>query len=265
MTEIVVLNNIFIENAICLSQRMNIPIAKKIDKKIVYIVYGGHSNPILLNTLQERLGCKYIILNSEHYSSSHFSNKYYLQLLKNNYICDYLPANRQFLKTHYNINILSYYWFEFMHHTSNDERPIDILFIGAKSNLRVEVETKLKKAYPNKSIQFYYPDVYSDVTNLLLQAQTVLNIPFYENNMETHRINKALACGCTVVSYVIDDPQLRELYNDYVYFSKDYISVVNTSSKHYGNLVKNQNENIYKYFAWSVSQVVKRFTYEVDT
>ena len=54
-------------------------------------------------------------------------------------------------------------------------------------------------------------------------VKIVLNIPFYEHKvLETHRINKALSCGCKVVAKKSGDETTDNLYEDYVYFVDDY-------------------------------------------
>lgn len=252
--EIIVLSEIFIDNAKCLSERMGIPITRQIDKPIHYIVFGGHINPFFLIQLQERCKCKFIVLNSEHHNSTCFINKYYLQLLKDNYVFDYLPDNIIWLKETFNINVLGYFYFEFTKQTGTGIRPIDILFIGSKSDERQRVETKVKKQNPYLTVQFIYPDKFTDITKLLLSSKSVLNIPYYNNNVETHRINQAMACGCNVVSYKFN--QMDMLYQDYITFTNDYETMLNKPKKNYSDFIDSQQENIYTHFIWAINMII---------
>ena len=251
--EVVSLNKIFSQNAYCLSQRLNTTIAKEINKPILYIVFGGHEKPHVLLESQKRCNCRYLILNSEHYSSMVFKNKYYLQLLKENFVCDYLPENRQWLKENYNINVLSYFWFEFMRQPPSTNRPIDLLFVGAWSKFRQETEKELKSKYSKLNIQFVYPKEYTDITELLLTAKNVLNLPFYDNNFETHRINQALACGANVISYETNS-SIKKAYQNFVYWG-----FTDTGPKSsYEELVKHQLNNIQSHFNWIVSMLIRQ-------
>jgi hypothetical protein len=60
-----------------------------------------------------------------------------------------------------------------------------------------------------------------DMENILLRTKYVLNISAYENNcLETHRINKALACGCKVISNPSSDEQMDKKYKDLIIFTE---------------------------------------------
>ena len=79
--KVVTLHEIFKQNALCLAKRLNTVVSATIDEPILYVVFGAHQNPLLLIELQKKCKCQYLILNSEHYSSDYFRNKYYLKLL----------------------------------------------------------------------------------------------------------------------------------------------------------------------------------------
>jgi len=255
--KVVTLHDIFKQNALCLAKRLNTIIASNIDEPILYIVFGAHQNPLLLLELQKKCNCKYLILNSEHYSSDYFKNKYYLRLLKENYVADYLPSNLTQLKIKHDINVLTYFWFEFPQQNKQMIRPIDILFIGQKNKIRQEIEDKMKKKYPQLNIQFLYPDKYTDITPILLNAKSVLNIPYYDDNAETHRINQALSCGCDVVSH--DLGELNVLYKHFLYLADDYEPTDIKQKQSYEKLVKNQLQIIHKHFHWVVNQIQTDF------
>jgi len=258
MTEIQIIcyNEIFSQNALCLSRRTGYKITKTIDKPIYYIVYGAHVNPTAMLQYRQTIGCKFIVFNTEHYSSPVFSNKFYIELLKQSYIIDYLPANREWLAVNYRLYVLSFHWFEFIEQEQSLVRPIDILFVGAKSDKRQSVERNLVARYPDKTIHFIYPEKYTDITNILKSAVTVLNIEFYENNFELHRINQALSCGCKVISHNTTD--MANLYNNFVSFTNDYESCINSPTKTYRDLVENQLYVVSMHLNWCLQMISER-------
>jgi len=99
-------------------------------------------------------------------------------------------------------------------------RVYDVAFIGSRSDKRAEILQQLQLDYPD--LKFYIDYNWShgsaeSLTQILHQCKTVLNIPYYDNNpLETHRIHKALACGCKVVSYYSNESDANEFYKDYV-------------------------------------------------
>ena len=55
---------------------------------------------------------------------------------------------------------------------------------------------------------------FNDLNNKLANVKYVINLHYYKNNsLETHRINKALASCCQVISIVSADHYLNEKYN----------------------------------------------------
>ena len=253
LLKVVTLHDIFKQNAMCLAKRLNTIVSTNIDEPILYIVLGAHQNPLLLLELQKKYKCQYLILNSEHYSSDVLRNKYYLKLLKENYVADYLPSNIKQLKLKHDINVLTYFWFEFPQQNQSMMRPIDILFIGQKNSNRLKVEEQMKTKYSRLNVQFIYPDKYTDITPILLNAKSVLNIPFYDDNVEMHRINHALACGCNVISHSLGN--LNELYKHFIYIADDYEPQDIEPRQPYEVLVENQLNNIQTHFNWTVNQI----------
>lgn len=248
--KVATLHEIFKQNAICLAKRLNTIITATIDEPILYIIFGAHQNPLLLIELQKKCKCQYLILNSEHYSSDYFRNKYYLKLLKENNVADYLPANVNQLKIKHDINVLTYYWFEFIPQNEQMLRPIDVLFIGQKNDKRQQVEEELKGKYPQLNINFLYPKEYNDITPILLNSKVVLNIPYYDDNAESHRINQALSCGCKVISH--DLGVLNKVYDDFIYINDNYEPNDLTPRHSYEKLVEHQLMNITTHFNWVV-------------
>jgi len=253
------IHTIFLPNAICLSKRTGYEYTSDLNEPIYYCIYGSHINPMALLKIRETTKCKFIIFQSEHYSSPAFSNKYYIQLLQQSYIVDYLPANKQWLEINWRLFCISYHWFEFPPQNPLLIRPIDILFIGAKSDERVAVELLLKNKHPHLQIKFIYPDKYTDISNILKSAVTVLNIEYYKNNFETHRINQALSCGCNIISH--ETNHLHELYKDYISFTNDFESCRNVPTKSYADLVENQSYVVSMHLKWSLQMVSER---EID-
>jgi hypothetical protein len=253
--KVVSLHKIFNQNAYCIAKRLNTEVVSDISKPILYIILGAHVIPHILIELKKKYNCKYLILNTEHYNSDVLRNKYYITLLKENYVADYNKTNIEFLKQKYDINVLTLFWFEFIQQNKPMIRSIDILFIGSKNDKRVKIEQKLKKKYPRLNIQFIYPTEYTDITELLLKSKSVLNIPFYDNNTELHRINHALSCRCNVISHSLG--YLDDLYKNFIYITGDDYEPTDVSERqNYENLIIHQVNTISTHFNWVVSQIV---------
>jgi hypothetical protein len=197
--EIACFHDIFKENAVCLAEALGLEIASDIGNK-KYIVFGAHLKALELS--QHPQHKQFLILQTENHASKAFNDKFYLRLLRSNYVLDYSPANRISLRE-LGVNILGYFPYLFKPYTSN-YRPIDLGFVGSESPERLRIQDKLKAQYPNKRIEFVMDWSLLDqqkMTMFLLQCKQVLNISYYENNaLETHRILKAQSCGCVVVN-----------------------------------------------------------------
>ena len=254
--KVVSFHKIFNQNAYCIAQRLNTEVVNEISKPILYILIGAHVIPHILIELKKKVNCKYLILNTEHYSSDVMRNKYYITLLKENYVADYNKTNIEFLKQKYDINVLTYFWFEFIQQNEPMMRSIDILFIGSKNDKREKIEKQIKKKYPSLNVEFIYPTEYTDITPILLNSKSVLNIPFYDNNTELHRINHALSCRCNVVSHSLG--YLDDLYKNFIYITEDDYEPSDISERqNYENLIIHQVNTITSHFNWVVSQIIK--------
>jgi hypothetical protein len=103
------------------------------------------------------------------------------------------------------------------------------------------------------------------LTTLYHKAKVVINIPYYEQNaLETHRITKALACGCDVISLKSCDQDANAFYNDYVYFCDDieeglykYFKGL-PPKKNYEELIKTLSQKIAPHFLFVIKQVHSR-------
>jgi len=265
-------HNVFNENAVVLSQKNKWTLEKEFNPQAndLYIVFGAHELAHQLLELQYRKNSSfgYIILNSEQIHSQFFKNKYYIQLMKRNVVCDYNTLTCDYLRQNFDIKVFSYYHFEFMKFPEEQQRIYDVCFIGTKNQHREETLNKLQEQFPN--LKFYidleWKHSSSDsLTKILSQCKVVLNMPFYQDNaLETHRINKALACGCQVVSTFSKDKDADEFYKDYIYFSDDlergiiYQQESKVPKKSYEDLVKALNQKITPHFLFVITQVHKK-------
>ena len=165
-------------------------------------------------------------MNSEQIGSVVFENKFYIQLMKNNFVFDYNHLTSNYLEETFEVKVLSYFFFDFMK-LEPKEKTIDILFIGTENENRKEIRDKLQKEFSDKKIEFIMDWSLTEpikVKEKLSEAKYVLNIPYYtQNSLETHRINNALSCGATVVSLNSKDAKADAYYNDYIYFTDDLI------------------------------------------
>lgn len=246
---------IFTENAMMVSQRYQIQIEKdfKPEKGDVYIVFGGHEIAPTLCMAQKAMNNEfgYIIYNTEQINSNAWRNKYYIELCRNNPVYQYSNYLAVDIKDKFKINPYSFFFFEFLSFNRQEldlSNNYDITFIGAKNDKREKLINEIMSTYPDKSyyIDFEYKNnTPLDLTRTLHSSKIVLNIPFYDNNaLETHRINKALSCGCKVVSLYSADEDVNEFYKDYIYFTNDITQALgddefmNQPKKTYEDLVK---------------------------
>ena len=221
-------HNIFSENAFCLAKRLGVDIINDFNPQAghTYIVFGAHEQANQLLMIQQKnSNFKFIIINSEPPASQFLKNKYYISLMRSNIVWDYHELSAQHL-TELGIRVYSRYVFEFVFQPSHDKpREIDIFFCGSRTPRREAIYEKLKSRYPDKNIVFDFDWTYADQTELtkvLQRSSIVLNIPYHEHHiLESHRIHKALSCGCEVVSLYSGDTITDKFYSPYVYFVHD--------------------------------------------
>lgn len=221
-------HSIFSENAFCLSKRLGIDIIANFDPQEghTYLVFGAHEQALNLLTIQQtKKNFRLIILNSEPPLSQFMKNKYYISLMKTNIVFDYHEQSAKYL-TELGIKVYSRFVFDFIYQPGADvKRDIDIFFCGSRTPRREAIYEKLKSRYPDKNIVFDFDWKYSnqeDMTKILQRSKTVINIPYHEHNiLETHRIHKALACGCEVVSLYSGDESTDKFYEPYIYLVHD--------------------------------------------
>jgi hypothetical protein len=262
---IVCCHPIFGENAVCLSKKLDIPIITKLDAKEgdVYIIFGAHMYAEQLLELQRNVKVGFIILNGEPESNIYLRNKSYIQLMKNNPVYGYDKPSVDYLKSEFGVNCLSSFYYEFMGvEEADQERPIDILFVGTKSKDRDDLRISLERKYPDKKIMFVFDESLlapEKMKSALLNARIVINAPFYKNkSLESHRIHNALSAGCMVVSHDECHEDLLKYYSDYISFTDslsdfDYDSV--EKKRPYSVLVKDLANRFLPHFLWITNKI----------
>lgn len=269
-------HSIFNENAVVFHKKFGWELETNFDPQPndIYVVFGSHELAHQLLEIQFRKNNSfgYVILNSEQVDSQFFKNKYYLSLMKRNIVVDYNTITAEYLKQNHDIKVLSYFFFEFMKSDIVSERIYDVTFIGSKNENRDKIISKLKEDHPelNFYVDFEWKHSSAEsLTQILHQSKVVLNIPYYENNpLETHRINKALACGCDVISLMSTEEDANNFYKDYVYMTTDisgtlqeYILDKETfKKKGYDELVKNLSQKFNPHLLFVVDQVQKKLS-----
>ena len=221
----------FVENAEYLSNELGIPIAYKLEPNKEYIVFSAHDAAKELLEFQIRNNVKYVIYQSENIESVFFKNKYYIELLKWNKVLNYSVYTASKMMELYNIPTAGYFQFNYKKMYSHKPRDIDLLFFGTMTQKRYDILREIQNRFPELRMEVT-TDAFGDtLTQLLLRTEYVINISAYDNAvLETHRINKALSCGCYVISNYSSDTKMNEKYKEYLYFCgktiSDYIEMV---------------------------------------
>lgn len=229
--EIICFSKYFTENCEYLSIQTGIPITFKLEPNGEYIVFSAHDCAKDLLEFQIRHKTKYIIYQSENIESSFFNNIYYIQLLKCNKVLNYSAYTASKMMEVHGIPTAGYFQFNYKRMYSSKSRDIDILFFGNMTQKRYDILKEIQNRFPKIRLHVVC-DVFGDeLTQLLLRTDYVLNISAYDNAvLETHRINKAMACGCRIISNLSSDEKMNEKYKEYVFFCgktiTDYIRVV---------------------------------------
>ena len=260
---------VFNECALVMSQKYNWTLETEFNPQSqdLYVVLGGHelAHTLLEVQIRKNMSFGYVILNSEQLHSQFFKNKYYLELMKRNIVCDYNSLTCEYLKATHNIKVFSFFFFEFMKFTLETEREYDIVFVGTPNDTRLDLYKQLKETYPNLNIFFDLDWKHSapdTLTTLLHKAKVVLNMPYHkENALETHRINKALACGCQVISLPSCEQDANQFYEPYVHFTDDIVSYAGvyfkepTFKKNYEELIQALTQKCTQHFLFVIQQI----------
>jgi len=258
---------IFNENAVVMSKKFGWSLEKEFNPqpKDLYVVFGAHEMAHHLLEIQYRLGNTfgYIIMNSEQRDSQFMKNKYYVSLMKRNVVMDYNTLTSAYLKETFDIKILSYFYFEFMKfNLETNERPYDVCFIGSRTPKREKILKELQEQYSELTfyIDFDWKHKNSDsLTKILHQSKLVLNIPYYKDNaLETHRIHKALACNCKVISMPSADKDANEFYKDYITITDDIDLSIEGIEPEYENLISNLSKKFNPHLLFVINEIHKK-------
>ena len=276
MIKIISCHSIFNENAVILSKKFGWTLENEFDPKAgdIYLVFGAHemSHQLLEIQLRRNASFGYIIMNSEQIESQFFKHKYYIELMKRNIVFDFNTLSAEYLKKTHKIKVLSYFFFEFMKYQTegDDKREYDIAFIGSKNEDRVQILDNLKAEFPD--LKFYVDLEWShksseSLTKILHNSKVVLNIGNYKSDrtLETHRINKALACGCDVITMYSDDEDANQFYKEYCYVTGDFKSTIREyfnnaldKKKPYEDLVKELSQKFNPHLLFVVNNLQEK-------
>jgi hypothetical protein len=257
-------HSIFNENAVVLSKKFGWSLEKEFNPKPkdLYIVFGAHELAHHLLEIQYRLGNTfgYVIMNSEQSDSQFMKNKYYVSLMKRNVVCDYNTLSANYLKETFDIKVMSYFYFEFMKfNLETKERPYDVCFIGSKNKRREKILKELQEKHTdlNFYIDFDWSHKNSDsLTKILHECKVVLNIPYYDKNaLETHRIHKALACNCKVISLPSVDEDTNEFYKKYITITDSIDLSIEGIEPKYEDLIKELSSKFNQHLLFIVEQI----------
>lgn len=223
--EIINFSKYFVENVDYLSTELNIPIVYKLEPNKEYIIFSAHDAAKELLEFQLRNNTKYLIYQSENIESVFFKDKYYIELLKRNRVCQYSVYTATKCKELYNIDCAGYFQFQYKPLNLNLKRDIDLLFFGNMNKKRYDILSEINRLFPNLNLKIATDSFGSVLDKLLNRSKYVLNISAYENSvLETHRINKALSCGCEVISNLSADEKMNQKYNPHIFFCGKTIS-----------------------------------------
>lgn len=231
--KIVNFHPIFIENAHMVAEKLNLESVSnfKPQRNETYYVFGAHLKPSVLYELQKKIKFSMIIFQTEQLKSPIMKEKYYLKLLQHekNIVLQWSPYIANKMLRYLDIPIHGFFDFQFIPRPINTIRSIDFFFCGTVTKKRKQICERIKKLMPNRKCLFDFNWSFvsnEKLTKTLLQTRYVLNIPYYEeNSLETHRINKALSCGCLVLSCPSADEELNNKYHDYIHIG-DILNMV---------------------------------------
>lgn len=220
----------FVENCEELSKKLSIPVVYTLQPGNTYHVFSAHDAAKQLLEFQVRNPeTKYIIYQSENILSNFFQDKTYIRLMQQNSIFQYSPMIADTLLRRYGIPCASYFNWSYPDLSSDVKRDIKVLFFGSMTQKRHEILHQISQKYP---ITIVTDKFGKDLDEILLRTEWVLNISTYTNNaLETHRINKAIACGCQVLSNPSCDDVMDKKYKEFIRFSRgrrvqDYVKAL---------------------------------------
>jgi len=257
-------HSIFNENAVVMSKKFGWALETTFDPQPndLYIVLGAHelAHQLLEFQMRKNNSFGYVVLNSEQIESQFLKNKYYISLMKKNIVCDYNARTAQYLKETHNIKVLSYFFFEFMRFDlERKDRKYDVCFIGSRTEKREKVIQDLQEKHQNLNfyIDFDWSHKNSDsLTQILHECKVVLNIPYYNDNaLESHRINKALACGCKVISHPSADEDANDFYKDYITITDNIDLSIDGIEPNYEKLISTLSQKFNPHLTFIIEQI----------
>ena len=211
--QIITFSKYFIENADQLARSSGYDVAYKLEAGKSYCVFSAHDAAQQLLEFQEMHQTSYVIYQSENIESSFFTPAY-IELLKRNRVLQYSPFTAALCKERFQIRTDGYFNFHYRTLSSNHKRTIDLLFFGAMTQKRHDILRDIQNRFEHLHMVVAADLFHAALDDTLLYTRFVLNISAYENNsLETHRINKALACGCNVISNYSADTKMNEKYD----------------------------------------------------
>ena len=215
------------------------------DSTNIFIIFGA-------NDFLEFLPNRYIIYQleqtniSENNNKKNLPEKYIHIMSKALQVWDFSMENIRYLERTYNLRNLKYvpilYSSALQTITNfNDNKPIDILFIGGLNKRREAIIRKLQLV-KNLSIEVGSYNLWDQKRDYILnRSKIVLNINYYDNSvLETARLSYLIANKAFVISEPGRDKLLQENMKGLVVFSK-YNDLVDTCL----NYLKNP-ENCFK-------------------
>jgi len=216
---IISFSHYFVENAEELSNQLKIPIVYYLQSDYIYYIFSAHdASKQLLDFQNENPKTKYIIMQSENIDSHFFKDKHYIKLMKQNTVYQYSPMIAKHCLLKYGIECASYFTWDYTPLVTKQDRDIDVLFFGTMTQRRYQIINEIQKKF---NIIVVTQCFGKDMENVMLKSKYILNISAYDNNaLETHRINKALACGCKVISNPSCDTKMDKKYKNIIIFTE---------------------------------------------
>jgi hypothetical protein len=220
----------FVENAEKLSDELGIPVVYYLQPDYTYHIFSAHdASKQLLDYQKENPKTKYIIYQSENIESCFFKDKNYIQLMKQNIVYQYSPMIAKYCLLKHGIDSASYFTWDYDYHFDKKKRDLNLLFFGTMTTKRLHILNEIQKIMDITIVTNCFG---KDLNEILVKTKYVLNISAYENNaLETHRINKALSCGCKVISNPSCDDAMNKKYKDLIIFTEgrtigDYMKIL---------------------------------------
>lgn len=229
--QIITFSKYFIENADELARKTGYEIVYSLEPGKDYCVFSAHDAAAELLDFQNRYQTTYTIYQSENIESAFFTRSY-IQLLQRNIVLQYSPHTAALCKERFGITTSGYFNFDYRPiSVPGRKRTIDLLFFGMLTQKRYDILREIQNRFPTLNMVVAADLFHVALDDTLSYTRFVLNISAYENNaLETHRINKALACGCRVISNYSADQKMNAKYQNLVNFCgrtiSDYVEAV---------------------------------------